>query len=117
RRQVVRLASVSEPRFLDATQGIGFLQVVAFQETTLEELNLAIEKLQAQGMRALIMDLRGNPGGLFEVARQVVERFVSTGVMVSTQGRVPSEYNATYHARGANILSVPLVVLVDGETA
>ena len=118
RRQVVRLASVSEPR-LDGPpdKKVGFLQVVAFQETTLEELNLAIEKLQAEGMQALVLDLRGNPGGLFEVARQVVERFVSAGVIVSTQGRVAGEYNATYHAHGANILTVPLVVLVDGETA
>ncbi|HEV3078649.1 MAG TPA: S41 family peptidase [Gemmataceae bacterium] len=117
KRQVVRLASVSEPRFLDLAQGIGYLQLLAFQESTVEELNLAIEKLQAQGMRALILDLRGNPGGLFDVARQVVERFVSAGVIVSTQGRVAGDYNTTYHAHGMNILAVPLVVLVDGETA
>jgi carboxyl-terminal processing protease len=117
KRQVIRLASVSEPRFLDLAQGIGYLQLLAFQESTVEELNLAIEKLQAQGMRALILDLRGNPGGLFDVARQVVERFVSAGVIVSTQGRVAGDYNTTYHAHGMNILAVPLVVLVDGETA
>src|SRR5262249_23514050 len=117
RRQILRIPSVSEPRLLDRDRGIGYVQLLAFPENTLEELNEAIAKLQSLGMRALILDLRGNPGGLFEVARQVVERFVAAGVIVSTEGRVSSEFNATYHARGTNVLDTPLVVLVDGETA
>jgi carboxyl-terminal processing protease len=127
RRQVVRLPSVSTPGFLpdpvrptsmpDPDQRIGYLQLFAFQENTIDELNEAIAKLQADGMRALVLDLRGNPGGLFDVARQVVERFVATGVIVSTQGRVAGEFNTTYHAHGTSVLDVPLVVLVDGETA
>jgi carboxyl-terminal processing protease len=127
RRQVVRLPSVSTPAFLpDAVrpasmagldQRIGYLQLLAFQENTIEELNEAIAKLQAEGMQALVLDLRGNPGGLFDVARQVVERFVAAGVIVSTQGRVAGEFNTTYHAHGTSVLDVPLVVLVDGETA
>jgi carboxyl-terminal processing protease len=118
KRQIVRIPSVYVPDVpLDRELRVGYLQLLTFQETTVEELNLAIEKLQAQGMRALVLDLRGNPGGLFDVARQVVERFVSAGVIVSTQGRIAGEYNATYHAQGTHALAVPLVVLVDGETA
>jgi carboxyl-terminal processing protease len=116
KRQLVTLPSLSEPRFLDDQLGIGYLQLVTFQETTLAELDKAILNLQAAEMRALILDLRGNEGGLFEVAVQVVERFVSAGVIVSTHGQV-REYNATYRAHGSSVLAVPLVVLVDGDTA
>jgi carboxyl-terminal processing protease len=116
KRQVVHVPSLSEPRFLDDQLAIGYLQLVTFQETTVRELDLAILKLQQAGMRALILDLRGNQGGLFEVAIQVVERFISAGVIVSTHGQV-REYNMTYRAHGSSILTVPLVVLIDGETA
>jgi carboxyl-terminal processing protease len=116
RRQTIRMPSVSSPHFLDMQQAIGYLQLVSFQESTPAELDDAILKLQTAGMKVLILDLRGNAGGLFEEARQVVERFMSSGIIVSTQGQV-LEYNATYYAHGMNALTVPLVVLVDGETA
>jgi carboxyl-terminal processing protease len=115
KRQVLHVPSVSEPRFLDLARGIGYLQVVMFQETTLDELNNAIARLQMEGMKVLILDLRGNPGGLFDVARAVVARFLSAGVIVATQGQ--GEYNTTYYAHGMNTLAMPLVLLVDGDTA
>src|SRR5205807_5424260 len=77
KRQLVRMPSVSEPRFLDVRLGIGYLQLLGFHETTLEELNLAISKLQSDGMRTSILDLRGNPADMFDVARQVVELVVA----------------------------------------
>jgi carboxyl-terminal processing protease len=115
-RQVLHLPSITEPRFLDEQLGIGYLQVLLFQETTLQELDEAVARLEANGMRALVLDLRGNPGGLFDVAVQVAERFVSVGVIVSTHGQ-EDRYNRSYSAHGASVLDSPLVVLVDGETA
>jgi carboxyl-terminal processing protease len=115
-RQLVHMPSVSEPRFLDEHLGIGYLQLLAFQETTLQELDAAIVRLEATGMKALILDLRGNPGGLFDVAVQVAERFLSVGVIVTTHGQ-EAKYNRSYSSHGADVLDVPLVVLVDGETA
>jgi carboxyl-terminal processing protease len=117
KRQVLHIPSVAEKGFLDRALGIGYVQILGFQETTLQELDLAIVKLQAAGMKVLILDLRGNLGGLFDVARQVVGRFLSAGIVVSTQGAVSSEYNVTYYAQSMNPLTVPLVVLVDGLTA
>jgi carboxyl-terminal processing protease len=114
RRQLIHVPSVSMPRILE--MGVGYLQLVSFQETTPAELDDAILKLQMAGMKVLVLDLRGNAGGLFEEARQVVERFLSSGIIVSTQGQV-TEFNATYSAHGVNPLAVPLVVLVDAETA
>jgi C-terminal peptidase prc len=99
------------------TLTVGYLRLVGFQKTTLQELDEAVLTLKAQGMKALVVDLRGNPGGLFAVSVQVAERFLAEGVIVSTQGRVRSA-NQTYVAHpGSGAYDFPLVVLVDGETA
>src|SRR5207248_11160376 len=84
-RQMLAQASVSEPRFLDERLGIGYLQISGFHESTVDEVDLAIAKLQAAGMKVLILDLRGNMGGLFEVAIQVAERFLSSGIIAFTR--------------------------------
>lgn len=116
-RELVKLPSVSEPRFLAERElGIGYLQLISFQDTTLQELDDALLKLQAWGMKVLILDLRGNPGGLFQVAVQVAERFLSEGVIVSMYGQI-REYRGLYAAHTLNPMTVPLVVLIDGDTA
>jgi carboxyl-terminal processing protease len=114
KRQVIRVPSVSEPRLLE--DGIGYVQVSGFQTTTVPDLDEAINRLQMRGMKVLILDLRGNQGGLVDVAIEVVERFVPSGLIVSTHGQV-REYNARFEAHGMNPVPVPVVVLVDGETA
>jgi carboxyl-terminal processing protease len=119
KRQALSVPSVSEPRFLDEGREIGYLQLIVFQDTTLTELDDAIRRLQAAGMRALILDLRGNPGGPFEIAVQVAERFLASGVIVMTHGQISGvrDYNKTYQAHSASALTVPLVMLVDADTA
>jgi carboxyl-terminal processing protease len=121
KRRAIVVPSVLEPRFLDAGREIGYVQLIAFQETTRLELDDAILRLQAAGMKVLILDLRGNPGGPFEIAVQVAQRFLASGVMiVTTQGQIGGQvhdYNKTYYAQGDNVLAVPLVILVDAETA
>jgi carboxyl-terminal processing protease len=67
-------------------------------------------------MRALILDLRGNPGGLVETAIETARRFLPSGVIVSTENQDP-RYNTVVHARNPGALTLPLVVLVDGDTA
>jgi carboxyl-terminal processing protease len=120
KRQAVAVPSLSEPRFLDERREIGYVQLISFQETTVPELDEAILRLQEAGMRVLILDLRGNPGGPFDVAVQVVERFLTSGVIVTTHGQIGGQirdYNKTYQAHSGNVLAVPLVILVDAETA
>jgi hypothetical protein len=101
--------------------GVGFFRISQFRDTTPEEVDAALTALkmspQGMNMRVLVMDLRGNTGGEFSAAVQVVERFIPDGVVVSTQGRV-DEFNKIYTAGGKmNVVDLPLVVLVDGMTA
>lgn len=98
--------------------GIGYVRLTQFGEKTASELEAALKKLEAQNMRALILDLRNNPGGLLDQAGQVCEKFVPRGqLVVSTEGRgatQKSEYRATGKNRHPNI---PTVVLVNGGSA
>jgi carboxyl-terminal processing protease len=90
KRQAAQLPSISEPRFLDERLAIAYLRVFSFQESTIQEIDEAIAQLSLSGMRVFMLDLRGNEGGLFDVAVQVAERFISAGLIVSTHG-APSQ--------------------------
>jgi C-terminal peptidase prc len=96
---------------------IGYMRIANFQRTTQAELDAALLRLRSEGMRALVVDLRGNPGGSFMAAVQVADRFLPSGVIVSTQGQLRA-YSKTYLAQNPmSAVDVPLVVLVDGDTA
>jgi len=98
--------------------GIGYVRIIQFGERTGDDLGVALKKLSEQNMRALILDLRDNPGGLLEQAASVCEKFVPRGkLIVSTEGRGPnprSEYIA--EGRGKRI-DLPMVILVNGYSA
>jgi carboxyl-terminal processing protease len=115
-RQVIFVPSVVELQMLDEQLGVGYFQLVGFQETTLAEIDEAVGQLQMRGMRVLVLDLRGNPGGLFQIAVQVAERFLTAGVIVATESQV-SAFNKTYTANNAEAWRIPLVLLIDNETA
>jgi carboxyl-terminal processing protease len=97
---------------------IGYVRVTQFGEKTSDEMDKALKKLSDQGMKALILDLRENPGGLLEQAGQVCEKFLPRGqLIVSTVGRgsAPrSEYRAQGHGKR---IDLPMVVLVNGDSA
>jgi carboxyl-terminal processing protease len=97
---------------------IGYVRLTQFGERTSDELDKALKKLTEEGMKALILDLRDNPGGLLEQAGQVCEKFLPRGTLVvSTEGRGPtprSEYRANYHGKR---IDMPMVVLVNGNSA
>ncbi len=89
-----------------------------FQETTAKELDIAIENLQKDGMKSLVLDLRGNPGGLLPQAIDVVSRFVSRGqTVVSVKGRSKFTFTRDLRATGENEHDFPLVVLINGGSA
>jgi carboxyl-terminal processing protease len=94
---------------------IGYIRITEFGDQTGEELESALTKLKAEGMKALIIDLRWNPGGLLDEAVEVCGKFLPRGqLIVTTEGRDP-EQNAVRRAdgRGDELKGMPIVVLVN----
>ncbi len=116
RRRRVDVPSVDQVGLIDRENGVGYFKLNCFQKTTARDLDAALWKLQREGLRSLIIDLRGNPGGLLVAAVEAVNRFVDRGVIVSTHGRSPQEDNTfTAHAEGT--WQIPLVIIVNGDSA
>lgn len=98
---------------------IGYVRLTQFGEKTADELEDALNKLEGQGMSGLILDLRGNPGGLLDQAVAVSEKFLEKGKpVVSTEGRNSSaDMHRSSSAFGRKRLALPLVVLINGGSA
>lgn len=89
-----------------------------FQETTAAELDEAVSSLREKGMKNLVLDLRGNPGGLLPQAIEVVSRFVDRGqTVVSVKGR--SQYSESRELKtiGGKYDDFPVVVMINGGSA
>lgn len=116
RRAHVDVPSVEGARLVDPAAGVAYFRITAFQKSTPKEVDTALWSLYYQGMRSLIVDLRGNPGGLLGSAVEVADRFLDRGVIVYTRGRNVIE-DCTYVAHAEGTWRVPLVVLIDGQSA
>lgn len=99
--------------------GVGYVGLSGgFQETTAAELDEAVANLQKQGMKNLILDVRGNPGGLLPQAIDVVSRFVPNGqTVVSVKGRSRYAKTQELRATGSQYDSFPIVVMINGNSA
>ena len=116
RREQVEVPSLEKVSIVDKSEGVAYIRVPAFQKTTSRDLEKALWDLHRQGMRSLILDLRGNPGGLLTAAVEVADKFLQQGSIVSTRGRSPQE-DFNYQAHYGGTWRVPLVVLIDGDSA
>ena len=95
-RTEIKIQSVKGTKILDADLSgpfkIGYIRLIQFNEPTAEELAKALDELQKQGMQALVLDLRNNPGGLLNSAVDVCAQFLPPSTtVVSTQGRAASQ--------------------------
>lgn len=115
-RRPVVVKSVSVAKIVDAENGIAYIKMGTFQKSTARELDDALNKLRDEGMRQLIWDLRGNPGGLLTSAVEVLDRFIADGTLVSTRGRTRDQ-NWRYSASKPGTWDVPIALLTDGESA
>jgi carboxyl-terminal processing protease len=95
---------------------IGYIAIYEFIDTTYEQFQQACETLKEQGMEALVLDLRSNPGGLLDQVQEVADDFLEEGsVIVSTEDK---QGNKEYLKANSDVsLDMPLVVLVDGYSA
>jgi carboxyl-terminal processing protease len=122
-RAEIKIQSVKGARLLDpeltGPYKIGYIRLVQFNEPTADELSKALDELQKQGMQALVLDLRNNPGGLLNSAVDVCAQFLPPNTkIVSTQGRVASQQH-DYSTSGAKKErpSFPMVVLINEGSA
>lgn len=115
-RRRVEIPSVDQVSIVDTQNGVGYIRLTNFQKTTARDFDAALWKLHRKGMKSLIVDVRGNPGGLLSASVEVADRFVTNGVIVSTRGRNTLE-NYTHRANLERTWRVPLVVLVDQNSA
>ncbi len=100
------------------TNGFGYVGLRdGFSFSTAAEFGLAIAELKESGMRSLVIDLRGNGGGIFEQAVEIAEMFLSNGThIVSQEGRTPADQQS-WVSENKRPETMPVVVLVDGSTA
>jgi len=116
-RDEIRVPSVKGARVVK--DGIGYVRVVQFTSRTADSLQNAIEELADEGMDALILDLRSNPGGLLSSAVRVAQKFLEKGqLIVTTKGRTGVRKEAKARAMGDyHNVDMLMAVLVNGGTA
>lgn len=119
-RAEIKVASVRGESLGD---GIGYLRITQFQEKTGPEVVTAITKLQKkaadnnESLNGLVLDLRNNPGGVLDAAAEVSDAFLSSGLIVYTEGRI-SESDFRYSANEITAAPyIPLIVLINGGSA
>lgn len=110
--------SVTSVRHRLLETGYGMIRISQFQNNTADQLKSSIETLQGMGeLKGIVLDLRNNPGGVLQSAVQVSDAFISEGLIVYTEGRLPNSelrFNATSDTLLPNI---PLVVLINAGSA
>ena len=115
-RRRIEIPSVEDVSIVDRDAAVGYIRLTNFQKTTPRDFDTALWKLHRQGMRSLIVDVRGNPGGLLQASVDIADKFVNDGVIVSTRGRNPME-DYTHRANVASTWRMPLIVLIDENSA
>ncbi|MCF7568726.1 S41 family peptidase [Sabulilitoribacter arenilitoris] len=106
------------PHFSLVNNETGYIVLSQFNNKAAHETNYALRDLKAQGAKRIILDLRGNPGGLLNEAIKIVNLFVPKGQLVVTTKSKVKKYNRTYYTQKEPIdTEIPLVVLIDGGSA
>jgi len=96
----------------------GYIRIGRFAMTTHQEFVEHVQRLKKEGMKQLVLDLRGNPGGIKQTAVQIADEMLDgEGVIVSTQGRVARENEIDQVTKGGLLIDEPIIILVDESTA
>ena len=115
-RAIINVPSIKDTRVLD--DGIGYVRMLQFGEETAEDLQDALDQLERQKVKALVLDLRSNPGGLLTAAVEVAQKFLRRGdLIVFTRGR-DNRMERSCRARARETFpDVPMAVLINGYSA
>ncbi len=116
-RAEIEVASVKDAKLLD--DGVGYIRITQFNEPTAADLKEALKKLTDQKMKTLVLDLRGNPGGLLTAAAGVAELFLPHGnLIVFTKGRDGKKSDQRFTSSGkTHYTDFPMVILINGGSA
>lgn len=116
KRERIRLRSVRNTQI--SNDGIGYLQITQFSDRTADEFAAALKELEKHQLRALVLDLRNNPGGLLDAAVEVCDSFFEKGELIAyTQGRT-KESREEFRSDGRHQRrGYPVAILVNGGTA
>jgi len=101
---------------LDEQYGIGYIRLLKFTPDADDRLDAEVDRLLRSNMKGLILDLRNNTGGLLDSAREIADRFLESGLIVSTAGRKTDE-KRWYAMRDGTYPNFPLAILVNGSSA
>ena len=115
-RSAVEVKAV--PYYTLINEDIGYIVLSKFNKKTTSQTKSALEDLKLQGAKKIILDLRGNPGGLLNQAIGVVNLFVEKGEVITTTQSVIEKYNKVYKTTVEPFdVSIPLAVLINGRSA
>jgi carboxyl-terminal processing protease len=115
-RATIHIRSVQVAMMLD--DHVGYISLNPVSESSAEEVAAAVDSLTAKGMRSLIFDLRGNPGGLLSQGIAVSDLFLDPGEeVVATRGRAPDATHTYRDSRPQRWPKLPIITLVSGGTA
>lgn len=113
-REIINLKSV---RYEMLSDDIGYLRLTQFKHNTAEEARSGVREMIKNGMKALILDLRNNGGGLLDASVKIVSMFLKDGLVVETKGRSERANEKYYVEKSAFLTSAPVVVLINGGSA
>lgn len=117
KRAVIRTPSVKHAKL---APGYVYLNITVFQEETGEQADRILRRYEAENggrLDGLVLDLRGNPGGLLDQAVRVADLFLDSGIIVSTVGRDPDKQEVEFATKRTTHPHVPIIVLVNEGTA
>ena len=111
KREIIRIKTIKSYMMQDK---IGYIRITTFDKQTDEDFNSALNELQKQDMKGLVIDLRYNPGGLVDVTRKITDKLIGKGIVTYTQTK---DGERKYYESDKNKIDIPLVVLVNEGSA